>query len=254
MTYWQKYQYDNPYNAEQILALGLNFSSLPDSEVREKCYALESFANYVKCSIADLKGKILAVINRIEEPYLLYLIDQYEEKKIPEASRCNISPDNTFFAIAQDWIWERVEEVELKYSHIPPITSLDLPQLLPKFGLDGQNMLLIKKKIHIYTKSFPRPQRDKDYVKIIEQLLDTYFERYVGPFASNEELRKNPSLFNMMLPAHVFKYWLKLSDKDDEIKDLFNIDAIIEECNGHNVSFYLEMDFAQDRIINKYKM
>lgn len=254
MTYWQTYRQEKPEYANQIISLGLNFYSQPNNDVREKCLSLEAMSREIGCPISNLKNLIIEELNKIEDPYCLYYIDQFETKKLEAADEYNISPDNTFFAIAQEWMWERVEEIEQRYAHLPPLSSKNVIELIPKFGLESPNKLSIKKKIHIYTKNFPRPQADIDYVKLIERIFDTYFERFVAPFASNSKIRSNPQLFNLMLSAHVFQYWDKLTHKDDEVKDLIDVNGLIQECNRHNVSFYLELDFASERIKNKYRM
>ena len=37
-------------------------------------------------------------------------------------------------------------------------------------------------------------------------------------------------------------------------KEIDDLDALIKECNDHDVSFYAELDLASDRIVSKYSI
>ena len=90
-SYWNNYKIQNPAKAAEIESLGLNFSFLPDKEVKEKIFALETTARDSNCSISELKDKVFAPLKgKIEEGDYLYLMEFYDKKTFSEAEKYNI--------------------------------------------------------------------------------------------------------------------------------------------------------------------
>jgi len=153
-SYWNNYKIQNPAKAAEIESLGLNFSFLPDKEVKEKIFALETTARDSNCSISELKDKVFAPLKgKIEEGDYLYLMEFYDKKTFSEAEKYNIERANTIWMIVEGWILEKVEEIERKYSYLPPRSKKDPQTLLIQFRLEGSNEFGIHRKMHIYLKN-----------------------------------------------------------------------------------------------------
>ncbi len=248
-SYWNNYKIQNPAKAAEIESLGLNFSFLPDKEVKEKIFALETTARDSNCSISELKDKVFAPLKgKIEEGDYLYLMEFYDKKTFSEAEKYNIERANTIWMIVEGWILEKVEEIERKYSYLPPRSKKDPQTLLIQFRLEGSNEFGIHRKMHIYLKKYPLTKRNRDYVKIIEDMLDGYLESQIKPYANNEKNKDNSTLFNLALSSLAYMSCDKLK------KEIDDLDALIKECNDHDVSFYAELDLASDRIVSKYSI
>lgn len=54
LSYWENYKFENPTKAAEIQSLGLDFSKLPNKEVKEKIFALETTAKDSFCKILQL--------------------------------------------------------------------------------------------------------------------------------------------------------------------------------------------------------
>lgn len=255
MSFWEKYRYEKPQFASEIISLGLDFSSISDNDAKERCFALETTAKDSNCSICELKEKVMKELIKIDDQHFILLLDFFEQRKPTEAVKYHIAPQNTIWAIVQEWILEKVEEIEQKYAHLPSRSTQDFQTLFMYFKMESSDEVLSIKKTHIYKKKYPMTDENKKYVSLIENIMDSYFEHFIRPFASNPENHKNPDLFNLLLSSQVWMYSDKLINKDEDVKDVFVIDnGLIEECNSHNVSIYAELYLAGERIKNKYKI
>lgn len=247
-TYWQQYKINNPYKAGEIESLGFNFINLPDKEVREKIFSLETTAKDSKCSISELKEKWFELVKRdVDESGYIYLMEGYDKFAESEAKKYNIEKYNTIGAIFEAWILEKVKEVETRYAYMPPRTSKNPQNLLLTFNHEDKNEYSILRKMHIYTKNYPFTPRNKSYVKEIEEIFDSIFDAELLPFSRNEQNKRNPSLYNASLHGLAFMKYDKLLKREDK-------DELIKECNDHDVSFYTELSLAEDRIISKYSI
>jgi len=79
-------------------------------------------------------------------------------------------------------------------------------------------------------------------------MLDGYLESQIKPYANNEKNKDNSTLFNLALSSLAYMSCDKLK------KEIDDLDALIKECNDHDVSFYAELDLASDRIVSKYSI
>ena len=248
MTYWEIYKTQNPRKAEEIESLGLDFSKLPDKEVEEKVFSLETTAHDTSCSISELKKILFAQYEgRIDEGNYLYLMEYYDKKTFKEAEIYNIDRTNTIWMIVEGWMLEKVEEIEKKYAGRPPRSKKDPITLLMQFQLEDPNEFSVLRKTHIYLKNYPMTENNKKYVEKIESLFDKYLNAYVKPFAENDDNKKNPSLFNSLVRSQGHIACEKVKEDVEE-----DGQGLIMECNNHDISFYAELDIAFDRVTAKY--
>jgi hypothetical protein len=56
----------------------------------------------------------------------------------------------------------------------------------------------------------------------------------------------NPSLFNALVSSQAYMACDKAKEDCEE--------KLVKECNGHDISFYAELDIAADRAIAKYSI
>ena len=104
-TYWNKYKQDYPQKASEIESLGLDFSKLPDKEVKEKVFALETTAKDSQCEISQIKELLFAQWDgKFEDGEYIYLIDFLDEKTYEESKKYNIERTNTIWYIAEGWV------------------------------------------------------------------------------------------------------------------------------------------------------
>lgn len=246
MTCWEIYKTRNPKKAEEIESLGLDFSKLPDKEVEEKVFSLETTAHDTSCSISELKIILFAQYEgRIDEGNYLYLMEYYDKKTFKEAEIYNIDRTNTIWMIVEGWMLEKAEEIEKKYAGCPPRSKKDPITLLMQFQLEDPNEFSVLRKTHIYLKNYPMTEANKRYVGKIESIFDKYFNAYIKPVVENEDYKKNPFLFNLLIKSQGQKACEKIKEDGKEL---------IEECNYHDVSFYAELDIAFDRAMAKYSI
>ena len=246
ISYWEIYKQNNPANAYEIQSLGLDFSNMPDKEAKEKVFALETTAHDTKCSISELKRIVFEQWEgKVEEGHYLYLMEYYDKKTFGEAEKYNIERTNTIWMIVEGWMLEKAQEIERKYSHIPPRSKKDPMTLFMQFSLEDENEFSILRKTHIYLKNYPMITENKNYVKLIEEIFDKYLDSYLQPLASNEKNKENVQLFNATIGVQAFMAG------EEIIKEC---KSLIEECNGHDVSFYAELDIAIDRAKAKYSI
>lgn len=246
-TYWDIYKQENPTKASEIESLGLDFSYLPDKEVKEKVFALETTAKDSECSISELKQLLFQQYDgKIEEGGWLYFMEYYDKKTYDEAKTYNIERTNTIWMIVESWLLEKVTEVERKYSSLPPRSKKDPTTLLMQFNLEDNNEFSVFRKTHIYLRNYPMTTKNKEYVKIIEEIFDNIFQAYLKPLADNDNNKNDASLFNYAINMQAMMTC-------DMIKKEYK-DKLIKECNAHDVSFYEELDIAFDRAIAKYSM
>ncbi len=243
MTYWETYKTQNPKKAEEIESLGLEFSKLPDKEVEEKVFALETTAHDSSCSISELKKILFA--HEKDESYYLYMMEYFDKKTFKEAEKYNIERTNTIWMIIEGWILEKVEEIEKKYAGLPPRSKKDPITLLMQFQLEDPNEFSVLRKTHIYLKNYPMLEINKRYVGKIESVFDKYLNAYIKPIAENNDNKKNPFLFNILVRSQGHIACEKIKEDGKEL---------IMECNNHDISFYAELDLAFDRAIVKYSI
>ena len=245
-TYWDIYKKENPTKASEIESLGLDFSNLPDKEVKEKVFALETTAHDTECSISELKRIVFEQWEgKVEEGHYLYLMEYYDKKTFSEAKQYNIERTNTIWMIVEGWMLEKAQEIERKYSHIPPRSKKDPMTLLMQFSLEDENEFSILRKTHIYLKNYPMITENKEYVKLIEEIFDKYINAHLQPLARNEKDNVNVGLYNAAIGVQAFM-------AGEEIKKEYK--SLIGECNGHDVSFYAELDLAIERAKTKYSI
>ena len=244
-TYWNNYKQENPTRASEIESLGLDFSNLPEKEVKEKIFSLETMANSNHCSISELKSTVRkSWEGKFEDSSdLFYLMEGYDKESFGEAENLNIERTNTAWMIFEGWVLEKVQEIESKYSHLPHRSKQNPMTLLMQFRLEDENEFSILRKTHIYLKNCPMANRNKKYVKLIEEIFDKYIDSYVKPLVEHEEGKANASLFNANIGALIFMAGEKIIEECNNL---------VEECNNHDVSFYAELDIAKERAKDKY--
>ena len=117
--------------------------------------------------------------------------------------------------------------------------------LLMQFNLEDFNEFSILRKTHIYMKNYPMTTKNKEYVKLIEDIFDKYLDAYIKPIVDNKENKANVPLFNALVSSQAYMACEKVKEECEKL---------IKECNGHDVSFYAELDIAVDRAIAKYSI
>lgn len=245
-SYWECYKQKNPTKAAEIESLGLDFTYMPDNDVKEKIFSLETTAIDSECTISELKKLFFQQYDgKIEEGGWLYLMEYYDKKTFDEANTLNIYRTNTIWMIVERWILDRVEEIERKYASMPPRSKKDARSLILQFNLENNNEFSVFRKKHIYLNNYPMTTINKEYVKYLAETFDIIFKAKLKPLADNDD-KKDASLYNYAISMQAFMTSMMIKK---EYKD-----ELIEECNGHDVSFYEELDIASDRAIAKYSI
>lgn len=245
-TYWDKYKKDYPQKASEIVSLGLDFSKLPDKEVKEKVFAIETTAKDSQCEISQIRDLLFAQWDgKFEEGEYIYLIDFLDEKTFDESEKYNIERTNTIWYIAEGWVLDKVHDIEKKYTSLSPRIKKDSISALMQFELEDSDKFSILRKIHIYLNNYPMTSKNQKYTEVIQDLFAKYMDEYIKPLADNEENKKSPSLFNFAIQCQAHMASVKIKE---ECKNL------IQECNQHDVSFYTELDIAVDEALKKYSM
>lgn len=244
MNYWKEYELANPDNASQIKALGLDLSKLSDEDAKEQIFALETTARDSKCSIAEIRTKLIEIWKPFPDESYLGLVEFCGKSAKDEALKYNLKLENTWpMLIALPIVQEKIKQVELNNSNSSPRTTLSPQDLILMFALESDDDNRTYRKIHLYTKNFPMLEVDKKYLKLIEQIFDSYLEMHLKPFLPTLRAQTNHQIKELILKTQI----LKISD---EIKKEF--EHLIPECNSHDVSFYVELDTAQKRAESKF--
>ena len=92
VTYWEKYQIDNPEKAREIMSLDIiSFKDVSDDDAREKIKAIELTAKDSNCSISELKDTIKRSFERtnVKEEEVILLIERFD-KLIAKEIYCGI--------------------------------------------------------------------------------------------------------------------------------------------------------------------
>ncbi len=246
-SYWEYYKQENPTKAAEIESLGIDFTCVPDNNVKEKIFSLETTAIDTECTISELKKVFFQQYDgKIEEGDWLYLMEYYDKKTFDEAKIYNIDRTNTIWMIVERWILDRVEEIERKYALLPPRSKKDARSLLLQFNLENNNEFSVFRKKHIYLNNYPMTSKNKEYVKLIGDAFDNIFKAKIKPLADNDNNKNDAYLLNYAIGMQAFMTC-------EMIKKEYK-DELIDECNGHDVSFYEELDIASDRAIAKYSI
>ena len=88
VTYWEKYQIDNPEKAREIMSLDIiSFKDVSDDDAREKIKAIELTAKDSNCSISELKDTIKRSFERtnVKEEEVILLIERFDKLIAKEA-------------------------------------------------------------------------------------------------------------------------------------------------------------------------
>lgn len=245
-SFWEQYQKDYPEKAEEIQALGLDFSKDKDLDVKEKVFALETTANDSKCSISSLKELLFTHYDgKVEECDYILLLEWMDNQTYKEAEKYNINRFNTFPQIANGWILDKVLEIEKRYSHKTPRIQKDPKEAIIQFHMEDRNEWSVLRKSHIYLKNYPIHPNNQKYIEKLSKNLESVIEDAIRSFVDSEDCRKNPQLFNALLPMQIYM-------KTEAIRN--DCDDLIKECNDHDVSFYLELEIAEQKVISRYRL
>lgn len=251
VTYWEKYQIDNPEKAREIMSLDIiSFKDVSDDDAREKIKAIELTAMESNCSISELKDTIKKSFERtnVKEEEIIQLIERFDKLIAKEAEEYNIKKENTFNMVIQKWVMDRVEEIEKKYSSLPPRSKKRPEILLMQFQLENMNEYSVYRKMHIYLKNYPMTDDAKDMIQQIEEAYASYYYEELGPIAEDEILKQNTSLFNMYIKTKAHMVTDSIKNKNDHLKQ--NIEA----CNEVDISFYEEIAMLEAKAVDKYSI
>lgn len=251
VTYWEKYQIDNPEKAREIMSLDIiSFKDVSDDDAREKIKAIELTAKDSNCSISELKDTIKRSFERtnVKEEEVIQLIERFDKLIAKEAEEYNIKKENTFNMVIQKWVMDRVEEIEKKYSSLPPRSKKKPEILLMQFQLENMNEYSVYRKMHIYLKNYPMTDDAKDMIQQIEEAYAPYYDEELGPITPDDKLRQNPSMFNMYIQTKAQMVTDSIKNKNDYLNQN------IETCNDVDVSFYEEIAIIEAKAVAKYSI
>ena len=251
VTYWGKYQIDNPEEAREIMSLDIiSFQDVSDDDVKERIKAIELTAKESNCSISELKDTIKRSFERtnVKEEQVIQLVERFDNLISKEADEYNIKKENTFNMVIQKWVMSRVEEIEKQYSCLPPRSNRRPEMLLMEFQLENMNEYSVYRKMHIYLKNYPMTDDAKDMIQQIEEAYASYYDEELGPIAEDELLKQNTSLFNMYIKTKAHMVTDSIKNKNDHLKQ--NIEA----CNEVDISFYEEIAMLEAKAVDKYSI
>lgn len=246
LSLWEKYQIDYPGKAKEIKSLGIDFSKEKDSDVKEKIFSLETTANDSKCSISSLKSEVFSHYEKknLQEYEYILLLESWDEQSYEEAKKYNIDRNNTFHQFVIAWLLEKVNEIERRYSQEPPRVQKNIKEAILQFNIEDDNEWSVFRKTHLYYKNYPMHPNDKKYIGTLTNALESFIEDSLRSFLNSEDCKSNPQLFNALLPTQIYM-------KTEEIR---NDNGLINECNEHDVSLYLELERIEQNIINRYRL
>ena len=242
---WDSYQKQNPLVANEILALGLDFSKLSANDINERVFALQKAALDSKCRISELKGRFIKAYSKIDEWMLLKVIERAHQDSEEEARQYKISTENTFAIISLIWIYKMIEDIE-KEINAPSLSRDSVVEMTMKFDLESHDKYLWERKWHIYVKQFPQYSEFVSFKNEITGAIKRSAENTINYLNNIEELKSNADLYNISLTTELMRC-------KDNFENMDKFQNIVDECNKRDISYYVELQKALDEIECKYK-
>lgn len=107
-TYWENFKDSNPTKAREIEdVLGLDFSTLSDSDAKEKIGTLERLSKSMNCSISQIKENYLKEIEKYPARLIPQMIESTSRELTKEMETFHIKQENTATALMVKWLKER---------------------------------------------------------------------------------------------------------------------------------------------------
>lgn len=246
IPFWEEYKMRNPVKANEIISLGIDLAHLTDKDVKEQLFALETTAKDTGCKISELKQKLLDFwASKFKETEYLFLVEMYEDIAKKEVQRYNLKLENTWpMILGMKVLKEKIASIEQKYKNLPARTSLSNQELLLFFALESEDPNVIFRKIHIYIHKYPMSEGTTKYINKLESFLDHHFTNEINPYLNNPTYSGN-SLINSLTQTFLIQ---QISDK---IKEKYEKNLVVE-CNQYDVSFYVELKLAEERVQKKF--
>ena len=246
-SYWEEFQVNNPEKATEVIALGIDPDTLSDKDVKEVIFAIEIEAEKLNCSISDLKKRFLKMAN-FPGVYKLSLLSTYTKRSDSESAEYNIQKENTINSLYTKWLLELItQEEKERQAWDKPITQENPTTLLMKFALEGEDEILHLQKLHIYHNCYPRDPFSTTFLWNVEKNFDTIIEKGLQPIMANPSLKNDKVKFNLAID-------MQLDLIADSIKNMENLNNVIETYNKQYISFYVELDLALKRAREKNKL
>jgi len=242
---WDSYQKQNPLIANEIIALGLDFSKLSANDINERVFALQKAALDSKCRISELQEKFVNAYSKIDEWMLLRVIERTHQDAEDEARQYNISKENTFAIISLIWIYKMIEDIEKKIS-APSLSKDSIVEMTMKFDLESNNKFLWERKWHIYVKQFPQYSEFVSFKNEITDAIMRSAENTIKYLNEIEELKNNPHLYNISLTTELMRC-------KDNFENIDKFQNIVDECNKRDISYYVELQKAIDEVECMYR-
>ena len=90
-TYWENFKDSNPTKAREIEdVLGLDFSTLSDSDAKEKIGTLERLSKSMNCSISQIKENYLKEIEKYSPSLIPQMIESTSREMAKEVATFHI--------------------------------------------------------------------------------------------------------------------------------------------------------------------
>lgn len=162
---WHEYNQKHPFRANEIISLGINLETKSDTDASEWIYSIESLAHDSNCKISELKRKYYEFFEsrNVLDSEWINIIPFYADQSKKEAEKGNIKIGNTIYDVMLSFLFDKIKEIELKYTNSPILTKADPLTLQMRFLLESNDDVLLLQKLHIYLRKYPMDEENKKY-------------------------------------------------------------------------------------------
>lgn len=148
-SYWERYKTENSEKSLQLSSLyGIDFSLLPEKDIRERIGTVDRLCNQYQCIIPQLKDRCMKDMEQFPLSFMDKMIEMTEKEMEKEANNFSISKNNTACALLLVWMKERKVFLEMSnvYNKSTEEESLD-DQLSPEDSFKKRYSGILVKQI-----------------------------------------------------------------------------------------------------------
>lgn len=142
------------------------------------------------------------------------------------------------------FLFDKIKEIELKYTNSPILTKADPLTLQMRFLLESNDDVLLLQKLHIYLRKYPMDEENKKYRDNWHLNMMEIIENRISKF---ENLKNNPKVYNLAVSTEIYKFV-----HDEVIKEYSQ--KLVSEFNAHLLSFYEEMEIISQKASEKFML
>lgn len=243
---WHEYNQKHPFRANEIISLGINLETNSDTDASEWIYSIESLAHDSNCKISELKRKYYEFFEsrNVLDSEWINIIPFYADQSKKEAEKGNIKIGNTIYDVMLSFLFDKIKEIELKYTNSPILTKADPLTLQMRFLLESNDDVLLLQKLHIYLRKYPMDEENKKYRDNWHLNMMEIIENRISKF---ENLKNNPKVYNLAVSTEIYKFV-----HDEVIKEYSQ--KLVSEFNAHLLSFYEEMEIISQKASEKFML